>query len=220
MLARWTSDVAIGAEHATVARDRPKHVAAPLAVVKELTSVGRHFFLPCMATLWTGDRRKWLDYFTHDHMVISVVPIDSSGLIAMSDNRLSIGKVASQTGCHIETIRFYEKESLLPLPDRTEGGHRLYTTKMVERLVFIRRSRELGFSMVEIRQLLSVVDGEHVSCERVKHIADDHLRDIRSKIADLRKMARTLSELSTQCSGNDVPVCPIIEVLSAKRLNL
>ena len=131
----------------------------------------------------------------------------------MSDNRLSIGKVAAQTGCHIETIRFYEKEALLPAPGRTEGGHRLYTKVMVERLVFIRRSRELGFSMAEIRQLLSLVDGEQVSCELVQNIAELHLGDIRSKIADLRKMERSLRELSLRCSGEDVPDCPIIQVL-------
>ena len=131
----------------------------------------------------------------------------------MSDNRLSIGKVAAQTGCHIETIRFYEKEALLPAPGRTEGGHRLYTKVMVERLVFIRRSRELGFSMEKIRQLLSLVDGEQVSCERVQNIAELHLGDIRSKIADLRKMERSLRELSLRCSGEDVPDCPIIQVL-------
>ena len=131
----------------------------------------------------------------------------------MSDNRLSIGKVSAKTGCNIETIRFYEKETLLPAPDRTEGGHRLYSTKLVERLVFIRRSRELGFSMAEIRQLLSLVDGEQVSCERVKQIADQHLRDVRAKISDLKRMERTLDDLSNQCSGDDVPQCPIIEEL-------
>ena len=76
---------------------------------------------------------------------------------------------------------------------------------MVERLVFIRRSRELGFSMEKIRQLLSLVDGEQVSCERVQNIAELHLGDIRSKIADLRKMERSLRELSLRCSGEDVP---------------
>ena len=131
----------------------------------------------------------------------------------MFQGRITIGKVAARTGCNIETIRYYEKESLLPPPGRTEGGHRIYTTAMVERLVFIRRCRELGFSMTEIRGLLSVVDGEQVSCERVKHIAEIHLQDIRSKIADLRKMERTLDDLSNQCSGEDVPDCPIIEVL-------
>ncbi len=131
----------------------------------------------------------------------------------MSNDRLTIGKVAEQTGCHIETIRYYEKENLLPPPGRSAGGHRLYTSDLIERLVFIRRSRELGFSMQEIRELLSVVDGHHVSCERVKNLADTHLNDIRSKISDLRRMETTLRELSNQCSGDDVPECPIIEAL-------
>ena len=131
----------------------------------------------------------------------------------MSNDRLTIGKVAEQTGCHIETIRYYEKENLLPPPGRSAGGHRLYTSDLIERLVFIRRSRELGFSMQEIRELLSVVDGHHVSCERVKNLADTHLSDIRSKISDLRRMETTLRELSNQCSGDDVPECPIIEAL-------
>lgn len=131
----------------------------------------------------------------------------------MSNDRLTIGKVAEQTGCHIETIRYYEKENLLPPPGRSAGGHRLYTSDLIERLVFIRRSRELGFSMQEIRELLSVVDGRQVSCERVKNLADTHLKDIRSKISDLRRMETTLRELSNQCSGDDVPECPIIEAL-------
>ncbi len=131
----------------------------------------------------------------------------------MSNDRLTIGKVAEQTGCHIETIRYYEKENLLPPPGRSAGGHRLYTSDLIERLVFIRRSRELGFSMQEIRELLSVVDGRQGSCERVKKLADTHLKDIRSKISDLRRMETTLRELSNQCSGDDVPECPIIEAL-------
>ena len=131
----------------------------------------------------------------------------------MAENRLTIGKVAEQTGCHIETIRYYEKEKLLPSPDRSEGGNRLYSTPLIERLIFIRRSRELGFSMAEIRELLTVVDGKQVSCERVKQVADAHLYDIQAKIADLRRMQKTLKELSNQCSGSDVPDCPIIEAL-------
>ena len=134
----------------------------------------------------------------------------------MSTHRLTIGKVAEQTGCHIETIRYYEKEGLLPPPERSEAGHRLYTPALVERLVFIRRSRELGFSMLEIRKLLSVVDGEQVSCERVKHLAETHLQDSAQKISDLRSMQRTLRALSDQCSGSDVPECPIIEALQSR----
>jgi len=126
---------------------------------------------------------------------------------------LTIGKVAQQTQCNIETIRYYEREALLPAPQRTPGGHRLYNEAAIKRLVFIRRSRELGFSMAEIRQLLSVVDGDVVSCETVKGIAENHLHDIKTRIADLRKMQRILGELSQQCSGENVPECPIIEVL-------
>ncbi len=126
---------------------------------------------------------------------------------------LTIGKVAQQTRCNIETIRYYERESLLPAPQRTPGGHRLYNESMIKRLVFIRRSRELGFSMAEVRQLLSVVDGDVVSCEKVKGIAENHLHDIKTRIADLRKMQRILGELSQQCSGENVPECPIIEAL-------
>lgn len=126
---------------------------------------------------------------------------------------IGIGKLSKRTGCKIETIRYYEQQGLMPEPPRTVGGHRLYTAVMVGRLLFIRRSRELGFSMLEVRQLLSLVDGEQVSCERVKTIAEEHLRDIRTKIADLRKMQRTLGDLASRCSGEDVPDCPIIEVL-------
>lgn len=133
---------------------------------------------------------------------------------------LSIGKVSIHTGCHIETIRFYEKEGLLPKPERTEGGHRLYSDTQVKRLVFIRRCRELGFSMEEIRQLLSIVDADLVSCKKVKAITESHIQDIRLKIKDLKKMEKTLTELSNQCSGKDIPDCPIIDVLQNSQLDL
>jgi len=134
----------------------------------------------------------------------------------MSDNRLSIGKAAEMSGLNVETIRFYEKEGLVPEPGRTEGGHRLYSKNHVARLVFIRRSRKLGFSMTQVRQILSLVDREQVSCEAVKSIADDHIDDIRARIADLRKMERTLNELSRRCSGKDIPDCPIIDALQPR----
>jgi MerR family mercuric resistance operon transcriptional regulator len=130
---------------------------------------------------------------------------------------IGIGELSKQTGCKIETIRYYEQKSLLPKPPRTDGGHRLYSEEMRGRLLFIRRSRELGFSMDEIRGLLSLVDGEQVSCERVKSMAEEHLRDIRAKISDLRRMQRTLSDLASRCSGEDVPDCPIIETLQRGR---
>jgi len=121
--------------------------------------------------------------------------------------------VAQLTECNIETIRYYEREELLIPPPRTAGGHRVYNDPMIRRLVFIRRSRELGFSLNEVRQLLSVVDGEIVSCEKVKSIADNHLVDIKTRISDLQKMKKTLETISQECSGNDVPDCPIIDAL-------
>ncbi len=127
--------------------------------------------------------------------------------------RVTIGIVAERTGCNIETIRYYEKEGLLPPPIRSQGGHRLYTTDQIERLTFIRRSRELGFSMAEIKQLHSIVDKKDACCESVKKIADDHLEDIATKIADLTKMQSILSELSLRCSDQTIPDCPIISAL-------
>jgi len=130
---------------------------------------------------------------------------------------IGIGELSKQTGCKIETIRYYEKQHLMPEPARTHGGHRLYSSNLLGRLKFIRRSRELGFSMDEIRDLLSLVDEKQVSCERVKSIAQIHLHDIEAKIADLKNMQTTLQDLAQRCSGKDVVDCPIIE--SLQRVN-
>ena len=134
----------------------------------------------------------------------------------MDNELITIGKVATETGCNIETIRYYEKENLLEKPERSAGGHRLYSRESVQRLFFVRRSRELGFSMNEIRQLLSLVDRQGVSCKVVKDIANKHIEDIHSKLIDLRKMERTLKAMASRCSGKNVPECPIIEDLKRR----
>ncbi len=112
---------------------------------------------------------------------------------------LTIGKVSAQTGCNIETIRYYEKEGLMPAPDRTPGGHRQYSDVLVDRLRFIRRCRELGFSTLDTRQLLSLVDGQEVTRDRVKHIVDEHLNETRAKnhrpTKDGTDSERTLDQL-------------------------
>lgn len=131
---------------------------------------------------------------------------------------IGIGELSKQSGCNVETIRYYEQQGLMPDPPRTDGGHRLYGRQMRGRLFFIRRSRELGFTMNEIRELLSLVDREQVSCEKVRSIAEQHLDDIKAKIADLKKMQRTLSDLASRCSGDDVPDCPIIDSLEGVRV--
>ncbi len=126
---------------------------------------------------------------------------------------LPIGAVSRRTGVKIETIRYYERSGLMPSPPRSEGGHRLYGQDHLRRLAFIRRSRELGFSIEEIRTLLALVDGGDYSCAEVKAVSDRHLVDVRQKIADLRRLERTLEEISSQCDGGATPECPIIDAL-------
>lgn len=126
---------------------------------------------------------------------------------------LSIGPLSQRTGVNIETIRYYEKIGLLPSPPRTDGGHRVYPENHATRLMFIRRSRELGFSLDEIRNLLGLVDGGY-TCGEVKEVALAHVQEIRRKISDLRRMERRLTETAARCKGGDTPDCPIIETLS------
>lgn len=130
--------------------------------------------------------------------------------------RLTRGVLARQSGVNAETIRYYERIGLLPDPPRSDGGHRLYGEAHQRRLGFIHKCRQLGFTLEEIRELLSLVDREQVSCERVQHIAEQHLASIRARIRDLRRMQRSLTELVEQCSGDDVPECPIIDALHGK----
>ncbi len=126
---------------------------------------------------------------------------------------VTIGGLSKQTGCNIETIRYYERIGILSKPPRSAGGHRLYEREHIKRLVFIRRSRELGFSLEEIRTLLRLVDGKRYTCREVKGVTEHHLADVRKKISDLRKLQKTLSAISSHCDGGLVPDCPIIDAL-------
>ena len=127
--------------------------------------------------------------------------------------RQGIGELSRHTGCNIETIRYYERIGLLPPPPRTEGGHRLYADEHLKRLTFIRRSRELGFTLREVRGLLELVDGGDFTCEEVRVLTLEHLSEVRQKVADLRKLERVLKTMAAQCSGGNVPECPIVEAL-------
>lgn len=128
-------------------------------------------------------------------------------------SEFSIGELSQQTGVNIETVRYYEKIGLLPPPPRTRGGHRLYSGTHLKRLVFIRRSRELGFALDEIRNLLDTVDAGY-SCGQVRETALAHIQAIRHKIADLRRMERLLADTAKRCKGGTAAECPIIDVLS------
>lgn len=126
----------------------------------------------------------------------------------------SIGVLSERTGVHIETIRYYERIELMPAPPRTQGRQRVYDASHLKRLIFIRRTRELGFSVEEIRGLLRLVDGGSYTCAEVNDIAVRHLHGISSKIADLKKLSNILSSMASQCTKGLVPECPIIDALS------
>ena len=129
---------------------------------------------------------------------------------------LTIGALSERTGVNVETIRYYEREGLLPNAPRTAGGHRVFDEVHLRRLIFIRRSRELGFSGTEVRALLRLVDGGY-TCGEVRELTLKHLADVREKIADLRRLEKTLATISSECEGGDIPDCPIIEALLADR---
>jgi MerR family mercuric resistance operon transcriptional regulator len=134
-------------------------------------------------------------------------------------NGLTIGQLSKLTGVNIETIRYYEKTKVLPAPSRTEGGHRVYGPMERRILAFIRRSRELGFSLDEVRTLLRLGGPGRASCREVRNIATHHLDDIRTKIRDLRKMERLLSKTVAQCTGTTAPECPVLDILDTQRPN-
>ena len=126
----------------------------------------------------------------------------------------SIGILSERSGVNIETIRYYERAGLLQKPARSSGGYRLYRSPDATRLCFIRRARDLGFSLEEIRHLLDLADQKSRSCQRVHDIAIDHLAEVRAKIADLRRMERVLSTLVKACAQGTMPACPLLETLA------
>lgn len=126
---------------------------------------------------------------------------------------LMIGELSRRTGVHIETIRYYEKINMLPKPPRTAGGRRVYGTTETRILAFIRRARELGFTLDQIRALLGLGEPGKATCSEVCAIATRHLDDIRSKIADLQKLERLFSKTIARCSGGAVPDCAVLDVL-------
>lgn len=126
---------------------------------------------------------------------------------------MKIGELSALTECKIETIRYYERINLLPDPARTESGYREYAKHHLKRLIFIRRSRELGFTIDEIRALLDLVDDGTYTCSDIKTITMEHIGSIRQKIADLRRLEKTLSRIASQCTGDAAPECPIIDAL-------
>lgn len=125
-----------------------------------------------------------------------------------------IGALSDRSGVNIETIRYYERAGLLPKPARSGGGFRVYRPEDADRLGFIRRARDLGFSLDEVRRLLDLADQNSRSCRRVQEIAQDHLADVRAKLADLRRMERVLADMAEACAEDTMPDCPLLATLA------
>lgn len=130
-----------------------------------------------------------------------------------SSDPITRGVLAKRSGCNIETIRYYEKIELLPPPLRNQGGHRLYRDADQRRLRFIMRSRELGFSIDEIRSLLSMVNSGDYTCGEIHELTLTHLDSVQQKITDLVRLKRTLDGIAQQCAADAVPECPVIDAL-------
>lgn len=132
----------------------------------------------------------------------------------MTKRGYSIGDVSKATSVNIETVRYYERIKLLPKPDRTTGGNRQYNHDQLKRLAFIKRCRELDFSIEEIRSLLAMTDSQMQTCAEVNSLTTSHLSKVRDKIIDLQKMEQILVSMVAQCSCGDVPECPIVDTLT------
>ena len=128
---------------------------------------------------------------------------------------LTIGRVAQSAGVAIDTIRFYEREGLLPEPRRRPSGYREYDQGTVARLRFIRRAKDLGFTLEEIRELLALSADRHGGVEGVRERAAARLQAIEERIAELQRVRDGLSELVEACPGHGAPEdCPILKALA------
>ncbi len=134
---------------------------------------------------------------------------------------ITTSELARQGGINLESIRFYEKRGLLPKPPRTASGYRMFPPESVRRVQFIKRAQELGFSLKEIKELLSLRLDPDTSCADVRRRAEDKLTDIDQKISDLRRMKRSLARLAAACPGRgDTSECPILESLGSPNIVL
>jgi len=130
---------------------------------------------------------------------------------------LTIGHLAKQAGVNLETVRFYERRGLLPRPPRSAAGYRLFPAEAARRLKFIRRAQELGFSLAEIRELLSLRMSRATTSAAIRARAEAKMADIEAKIKTLESMKKTLRRLTRVCDGcGPVARCPILESLDGE----
>jgi Cu(I)-responsive transcriptional regulator len=133
-------------------------------------------------------------------------------------NQIGIGDLAKATGTKVVTVRYYERIGLLPVPSRTAGNYRTYSNEHMRRLRFIRRCRDLGFTLDQIRDLLRLSSQKDEECSDVDRITAQHLIEIEQKISDLKRLAKELRRLNNCCQGNGIIAdCRILEALSPSR---
>lgn len=128
--------------------------------------------------------------------------------------KLTIGKLAEATGTKVETVRWYEKVGLIAPPARTGGNYRAYSPDDLARLSFIRRARDLGFSLDQVRALLDLTRQGERDCGTVDGIASEHLAEVDRKLADLTALRRELARVISTCDGGTVAECRILEALA------
>ncbi len=132
----------------------------------------------------------------------------------MTSDTFGIGELARATGTKVETVRWYERIGLLAAPARTGRNYRAYSREHLERLSFVRRARDLGFSLEQVRELLRLSDQRDRPCEEIDLIARGHLAEVERKVADLTALGRELRQIIGQCGHGTVAECRIIEALS------
>jgi MerR family transcriptional regulator, mercuric resistance operon regulatory protein len=133
--------------------------------------------------------------------------------ISKSQRGYSIGELASLTGVHFETIRYYERIGIMPRPDRLANGYRQFNHDHLKRLNFIHKCRDLGFSLKKVEKLLGMVDHNDLTCGEIHEITLEHLTEVNAKLSRLRKLKNVLKSMSNECSQGEVPECPVIDAL-------
>ena len=127
---------------------------------------------------------------------------------------LTTGQLAKKADVNIETIRYYERKGLIPKPHRRDSGYRQYPEEMITRILFIKHAKTLGFSLKEIKELLSLKHDPKTPCSEVRKRAEQKIEDINGKIRTLQKMKKALSKLTKSCTGSGpARECPILETV-------
>ncbi|MDC0739393.1 MerR family transcriptional regulator [Cognatishimia sp. SS12] len=126
----------------------------------------------------------------------------------------AIGEASRQSGVGIETIRYYEREGIVPKPERASNNRRMYSTHDIGRLCFLKKCRDLGFPLADAKTLLGLSEGDSEDCQSVKDLAEHHVLNVREKIRKLRRLEAALTELTANCDSGNVS-CPMLSQLRA-----